>query len=160
MTREHRIKAEAHSCPRCGRCGEATRLFGIERHPAADGTVLETYVCERCDVLQTATVPRKPRIGVAERGKSAPTLALLANTAFDDETTSRLGVAYEAAWHRLQASGSTLVDTSHAAATRERLAKCILEMGQRGETDSNRLVERALTRLVKSNGAAAQSSDL
>ncbi|MGA7488233.1 MAG: hypothetical protein WBW74_15020, partial [Xanthobacteraceae bacterium] len=107
---------------------------------------METYVCERCDSLQTATLPRKPRNGVSEKSKSAPTLALLANSAFDDDTTSRLGEAYEAAWHRLQASGSPLADTSRAATTRERLAKCILEMGQRGETDSDRLVERALTR--------------
>jgi hypothetical protein len=86
-------------------------------------------------------------------------ISLPANKAFDDAMTSRLGAAYEAAWRTLKASGSPLADKSRAAATRERLAKCILEMGQRGETDSTRLVERALVRLASFNGAAAGSFD-
>ena len=86
-----------------------------------------------------------------------PVPALLANKAFDDETTSRLGAAYEAAWRKLKASGSPLAD---AASTREQLAKCILEMGHRGETNANRLAEKALVRLASRNGSGAGIADL
>jgi hypothetical protein len=135
------------------------RLFGIEPHPAVDRSVLHTYVCERCDSVETSMTPRGRRTSATGKKAAAPTIALLANKAFDDAATSRLGEAYEAAWRRLKASGSPLADKSHAASTRERLAKCILDMGQRGVTDSNRLAEKALLRLTSSNGATAPSSD-
>jgi hypothetical protein len=135
------------------------RLYGIEAHPDRDGSILQTYVCERCDSVRAATLPASARNGSARRETAAPTVLLLANKAFDDATTSRLGEAYEAAWRKLKASGSPLADESHAASTRERLAKCILDMGQRGETNSNRLVENALARLTSANGGAAPSSD-
>ena len=70
------------------------------------------------------------------------------------------GAAYEAAWRKLKASGSPLAEKANAASTREQLAKCILEMGHRGETDSNRLVEKALVRLVSRNGSGAGIADL
>lgn len=44
-------------CPNCHRCGAATRLFGIEPHPTVDRTDLRTYVCARCDGVQTEIVP-------------------------------------------------------------------------------------------------------
>jgi hypothetical protein len=43
--------------PDCDRCGAGARLFGIELHPTIDRTELHTYVCERCDALQTKIVP-------------------------------------------------------------------------------------------------------
>ena len=145
---------------RCRRCGESMRLFGVESHPTIEGTALRTYVCERCDGVQAVPTPRSDRNGAHKKSVAMPALSLLANNAFDDETTSRLGAAYEAAWRKLKASGSPLAEKSHAASTRERLAKCILEMGQRGETDSNRLVEKALGRLALLNGSGAGIADL
>jgi hypothetical protein len=159
MTQLQRTKTDTHSRPRCRRCGGAMRLYGIEAHPDLDGSILQTYVCERCDCVRAATLPASARNGSDRKKKAAPTVSLLANKAFDDATTSRLGEAYEAAWRKLKASGSPLADKSHAASTRERLAKCILDMGQRGETNSNRLVENALARLTSANGGAAPSSD-
>ena len=155
MTALPRTRTDTDKPPRCRRCGEAMRLYGVEPHPTIKGTALRTYVCERCDGVQAVPAPRRNR-NVAQR-KSAARAAppLFASKAFDDETTSRLGVAYEAAWQKLKASGSPLAEKSHAAATRERLAKCILEMGQLGETDSNRLVEKALGRLASLNGSGA-----
>jgi hypothetical protein len=44
-------------CPDCARCGGKTRLFGIEPHPTVDRTDLRTYVCARCDGVQTEVVP-------------------------------------------------------------------------------------------------------
>jgi hypothetical protein len=130
------------------------RLFGVEAHPTIEGAALRTYVCERCDGVQAVPAYRR-RNGAQRKSAARAAPSLPANKAFDDETTSRLGVAYEAAWQKLKASGSPLAEKSHAAATRERLAKCILEMGQLGETDSNRLVEKALGRLANLNGSGA-----
>jgi hypothetical protein len=136
------------------------RLYGVESHPTVEGQALRTYVCERCDGVQIAPASRRRNGAVSKRG-AMPMSSLHANNkAFDDETTSRLGVAYEAAWQKLKASGSPLAEKSHAAATRERLAKCILEMGHLGETDSNRLVEKALGRLASLNGGGAGIADL
>jgi hypothetical protein len=73
----------------------------------------------------------------------------LTNAAFDSETTRQLGLAFEAAWQAVKTSGSTLGDESHAASTRELLAKRVIEMGRRGERNHDRLVENALDHLEK-----------
>src|SRR5262249_46274756 len=159
MTALPRTRTDTDKPPRCRRCGEAMRLYGVESHPIVEGAALRTYVCERCDGVQIAPASRR-RNGTVSKRATMPRSSLSANKAFDDETTSRLGAAYEAAWRRLKASGSPLVEKAHAASTREQLAKCILEMGHRGETDSNRLVEKALVRLASRNGSGAGIADL
>jgi hypothetical protein len=158
MTALPRTRTDMDKPLRCRRCGEAMRLYGIESHPTIEGAALRTYVCERCDSVQTAPAPRRHRTGALRKRAAMPVPSLLANKAFDDETTSRLGAAYETAWGKLKASGSPLADKSRAASTRERLAKCILEMGRRGETDPDRLVHDALVRLASTDGAAARPS--
>jgi RNA polymerase-binding transcription factor DksA len=45
------------SYPTCRDCGAPMRLFGIEAHPTVDRTDLRTYVCSRCDEVQTENVP-------------------------------------------------------------------------------------------------------
>ena len=159
MTALPRIRTDTDKPFRCRRCGEAMRLYGVESHPTIEGAVLRTYVCERCDGVQTVPASRS-RNSVPSKGAATPMPSLLANKAFDDETTSRLGIAYETAWRKLKASGSPLAEKSRAASTREQLAKCILEMGHRGETDSRRLVEKALVRLASRNGSGAGIADL
>jgi hypothetical protein len=44
----------------CHRCGAEARLFGIEAHPTIDRAELRTYVCGRCDAIQTDIVPLRP----------------------------------------------------------------------------------------------------
>jgi hypothetical protein len=78
-----------------------------------------------------------------------PIVPLLANAAFDSETTRQLGLAFEAAWQAVKTSESTLGDESHAASIREILAKRVIEMGRRGERNHDRLVENALDHLEK-----------
>ncbi|HEY7662424.1 MAG TPA: hypothetical protein VH934_04785 [Xanthobacteraceae bacterium] len=128
------------------------RLFGIEPHPTIERATLRSYVCDRCDSVETATMSS------GEDKASAPALPPSARAAFDDQMTTRLGEAYEAAWQALEASGSPLAEASRAASTRERLAKCILEIGRRGETDSDRLAERALVRLARFGSVASRLS--
>jgi len=48
----------------------------------------------------------------------------------------------------VQKSGSPLADEVQAAITRERLAKRIIELGQKGERNHQRLVEDALADLT------------
>jgi hypothetical protein len=42
---------------KCRVCDVAMRLFGIEAHPIIEHADLRTYVCPRCDALETDTVP-------------------------------------------------------------------------------------------------------
>ncbi len=53
-------RREILGCPDCDRCGAETRLFGIEAHPTIDRTELLTYVCARCEAMQTKIVPLRP----------------------------------------------------------------------------------------------------
>jgi hypothetical protein len=81
-------------------------------------------------------------------------VALLADAAFDSETTELLGAAFEAAWQKLNAAGSALAEGSDAALTRELLAKRIIEMAKRGERNPDRLVENALDHLARSQATS------
>jgi hypothetical protein len=66
------------------------------------------------------------------------------DSSFDPEAVAILGAAFDAAWDALQKSGSPLASDAHAMTTRERLAKRIIEMGQKGMRNHQRLVEDAL----------------
>jgi len=83
---------------------------------------------------------------------------LLSSRAFDPETTSLLGAAFDKAWQTVQTSGSPLTDEKHAAATREILAKNILAAGHRGDRDIHELVEEALALLIISNDTSARGT--
>jgi hypothetical protein len=67
---------------------------------------------------------------------------------FDPETVAILASAFDAAWDILQKSGSPLASEAQAATTRERLAKRIIEMGQKGVRNHQRLVEDAIAHLT------------
>ena len=77
-----------------------------------------------------------------------PIDSLLANTAFDSNTTTLLASAFDTAWDTVKKSGSPLAADDQAASTREVLARRIIETGQQGERDRQRLVEDALDHLT------------
>src|SRR6187551_2017863 len=87
-----------------------------------------------------------------------PMAKLLTSRAFDPETTSLLGAAFDRAWRTVETSGSPLAAEKHAAATREILAKKILAAGHRGERNMNRLVEEALALIVSKDTSARGTS--
>jgi hypothetical protein len=132
------IGAERRSCPKCRDCGARMRLFGIEPHPTIDRTDLLTYVCSDCDAVQTESVAPE---------KLTPMDSLLAEKAFDAETTHVLGSAFDAAWDRIAAADTPPTDNGQAASMRELLAKFIIAVVEQGETDPHRVMERALLRL-------------
>ena len=73
--------------------------------------------------------------------------SLLANKAFDAETTSLLGSTFDAAWERVETSNSLPTDKGHVPSMRELLAKFIIGMVEQGKRNPNRLIESALFRL-------------
>ena len=73
---------------------------------------------------------------------------LLANAAFEPDTVALLASAFDAAWDTVRKSGSPLAADGQAAATREAIARHIIDLGKSGERDRRRLVDHALARLV------------
>jgi hypothetical protein len=123
------------------------KLFGIEAHPTIDRTDLLTYVCSYCDGLETATVPHANSKRLPKNGMVRPMNLLIANEAFDAETTQLLGSAFDAAWETVKSSNGPLLDERRVASMRELLAKFIIATAEQGERDPNRLIEKALLRL-------------
>jgi hypothetical protein len=75
-------------------------------------------------------------------------IPFLQDNSFDPEAVAILGAAFDAAWGALQKSGSPLAGDAKAVTTRERLAKRIIEMGQKGMRNHQRLVEDARAHLT------------
>src|SRR5262245_34357503 len=138
MTQLAPIRAERRSYPKCRDCGATMRLFGIEPHPTIDRMDLLTYVCSHCDGAQTEIVAS---------AKLKPMGSLLANKAFDAETTRVLGSAFDAAWERVEATNILPTDKRRVASMRNLLAKFIIAKAEQGEKDPKRLIEAALLRM-------------
>ena len=79
-----------------------------------------------------------------------PIIPLLAQSAFDPEFIETLVAAYEAAWQKLEQSGSTFASPRYKRAAQEIVAKRIIEMAQRGEREPNQLAEDAVSYLARS----------
>jgi hypothetical protein len=68
-------------------------------------------------------------------------------TAFDPETITILSAALDDAWKAVETNKAAYQIDGHAEGARNALAKHIVDMAQRGERDSQRLIEGALARL-------------
>jgi hypothetical protein len=132
------IRAQSRSCRKCRDCYGTMRLFGIEPHPTIEATDLLTYVCTHCDGVETEIVAP---------AKLKPTKSLVAQKAFDAETTNVLGSAFDAAWERLEAINLLPADKGQAASMRESLARFVIAAVEQGESDPHRVMEKALLRL-------------
>jgi hypothetical protein len=139
MTQLSPIRAETPSKLECRACGTPMRLFGIESHPGISGANLESYVCPRCDGVQTLAVPAIRRKGKSKAANGPAGQA----AAFDAETTRLLGAVFDAAWENVLASRAP-ISARDAAAIRETLAKQIIKMVTLGERDFHRLVQEAV----------------
>src|SRR3954467_8669099 len=82
------------------------------------------------------------------------------NRAFDPETTRLLGAVFESAWDSLRDSGHAGSMPFRAHETRERLAKRILELAQRGVRDPMRLRDAAVASLVQPNWEMPSAEEL
>ena len=72
-------------------------------------------------------------------------IPLLGNSSsFDPEAVEILSAAFDDAWEEIKRSGSTLARPAYERGAREVLAKCIIEMAQRGERDRRHLSDSAI----------------
>ena len=76
-------------------------------------------------------------------------VALLANSSFDPEAVATLSAAFDDAWDTVKQSDSTFARPAYQRGAREVLAKCIIEMAQRGERDRRHLSEAAVEFLAR-----------
>jgi hypothetical protein len=74
---------------------------------------------------------------------------LLANSSFDPEAVATLSAAFDDAWGTVKQSDSTFARPAYQRGAREVLAKCIIEMAQRGERDRRHLSEAAVEFLAQ-----------
>jgi hypothetical protein len=73
--------------------------------------------------------------------------SFLDHAAFDADTTTMLASVFDAAWERIEKSGSPLAAKENAVAARERLARHIIEAAKAGQGDPKHLIEDALAHL-------------
>jgi hypothetical protein len=43
--------------PICSRCGQTTRIYGVEPHSQNEKTDIRTYVCDGCETVEVRIVP-------------------------------------------------------------------------------------------------------
>jgi hypothetical protein len=132
-------KSSTSACPRCG---TGLRLFGVERHDIIDRMALRTYVCPACDAIATDLVAMAD--GPLGSRREVSVYDPLGSCGFDDETTKQLGLTFDSAWAKLEASGGPLTAEPVAGATRELLARCIIALGRRLTRPADKLDEKAL----------------
>jgi hypothetical protein len=75
-------------------------------------------------------------------------IPFLKGNAFDPEAVRILAAAFDAAWDIVRKTGGPLASDAQAMTARERLAKRIIEMGQKGMRNHQRLVEDAIAHLT------------
>jgi hypothetical protein len=91
------------------------------------------------------------RMEIAKYGLDAMSIVpLLAQSAFEPETIETLVAVYEAAWRKVEQSGSKFASPGYKRAAQEIIAKRIIEMAQRGERDPGQLADDAVAYLERS----------
>jgi len=82
--------------------------------------------------------------------KSAAIAPLLADTSFDPELIATLVAAYEAAWDKIEKSGSLFASPRYRRVAQEIIAKRIIDTAQLGEIRPLRLADDAVSYLSES----------
>ncbi len=79
-----------------------------------------------------------------------PIIPLLAQSAFEPEVIETLVGVFEAAWRKVEQSGSKLASPAYRRAAQEIIAKRIIEMAQHGQRDQTELADDAVAYLERS----------
>jgi hypothetical protein len=74
-------------------------------------------------------------------------IPMLAQSAFEPEMIETLVSVFEAAWQKVEQSGSKFASPAYKRAAQEIIAKRIIEMAQRGERDPAELANDAVAYL-------------
>ena len=77
-------------------------------------------------------------------------IPMLAQSAFEPEMIETLVSVFEAAWQKVEQSGSKFASPAYKRAAQEIIAKRIIEMAQRGERDPKVLADDAVSFLERS----------
>ena len=77
-------------------------------------------------------------------------IPLLAQSAFEPEVIDILVSVFEAAWQKVEQSGSKFASPAYQRAAQEIIAKRIIEMAQRGERNPSELADDAVAFLERS----------
>jgi hypothetical protein len=77
-------------------------------------------------------------------------IPLLKQSAFEPEMIETLVSVFEAAWQKVEQSGSKLASPGYKRAAQEIIAKRIIEMAQHGERNPSELADDAVTYLEQS----------
>jgi hypothetical protein len=75
---------------------------------------------------------------------------LLEQSSFDPEFVDKLAAAYEDAWKKIETSGSTFARPRYRRVAQEIIARRIIDMAQRGEIETDKLVDDAVNYLSQS----------
>jgi hypothetical protein len=75
---------------------------------------------------------------------------LLEQSSFDPEFVEKLASAYETAWRQIETSGSTFARPRYRRVAQEILARRIIDMAQRGEIETDKLADDAVSYLSQS----------
>ena len=81
-----------------------------------------------------------------ERTPLGPLLEL---ASFDPELIEKLAAAYEDAWRKIEQSGSVFASPRYRRVAREIVARRIIDMAQRGEIETDRLADDAVSYLAQ-----------
>ena len=116
------------------------------------GTLRRPFLSGRRHRFSSSRVNRlKAQIGMApNRNGTMSIVPLLAQSAFDPETIDTLVSVFEAAWRKVEQSGSKLASPGYKRAAQEIIAKRIIEMAQRGERNPEELADDAVSYLDRS----------
>jgi hypothetical protein len=85
----------------------------------------------------------------ATRNHIMSIIPLFTQSAFEPETIDFLVSVFDAAWKRVEQSGSKLASPAFERAAQEIIAKRIIEMAQRGERDPATLADDAVNYLQR-----------
>jgi hypothetical protein len=85
----------------------------------------------------------------ATRNRIMSIIPLFTQAAFEPETIDFLVTVFDAAWKRIEQSGSKLASPAFERAAQEIIAKRIIEMAQRGERDPAALADDAVKYLER-----------
>jgi hypothetical protein len=77
-------------------------------------------------------------------------IPLLEQSAFEPEMIATLVSAFEAAWRKVEQSGSKLASPGYTRAAQEIIAKRIVEMAQRGARNPAALADDAVAYMERS----------
>jgi hypothetical protein len=53
------VATAAVVCPSCSRCGQMTRIYGVEPHSQYENTDIRTFVCDGCETVEVRLIPTR-----------------------------------------------------------------------------------------------------